>query len=80
MPHMRLRPEHTVMRKLEKLWDFMQEEGITLGVDHNVITVEVKGEGKTFTMFDNEADCSNGRSQIYSLPPNFEYKVTYPCD
>ena len=71
----RLRPEHPVMKKLEKLFAFMADEGITLGIGHDVITVDIKGEAKTYSVFDNESHPGNFFSNIYSRV----YRNAYIC-
>lgn len=72
MPKIRAKDNHPLHAKLEKLWNFMDELGISFDIPlSNVFKVQVNDGKKTWNM----VDIDNENYSIDHIPPAFEYKL-----
>jgi hypothetical protein len=72
---MRLKETHPTVIKLEKLFDYMAELGLTISVTRMGETLVWDNEWPNKDLMVKDAD--NGEPISTTFPPNLEYKVIY---
>jgi hypothetical protein len=72
MPRVRANDNHPLHKKLEKIWDLMEELGVYFNLPYsNVMNVEVSCGKEIWKLVDLE----DGGISISNFPPAFEYKL-----
>lgn len=74
----RLKEGHPTIIKLEKLFDYMAELGLTISVTRHGETIVWDNEWPNKDLMVKDAD--NGETLGASFPPNLEYKVVFHED
>jgi hypothetical protein len=71
MPQYKLNEDHSFHQKVDKLYDFMQENGIMLDIFHDGMVVIDTDSGEHYKL-----RCYDTGERIQNFPTGFEYKLT----
>ena len=68
----RLTEKHQFQQKMDKLYDFMQENGIMLDIFHDGLVAIDTDSGEHYKL-----RCLDTGERLNSFPTGFEYKLTF---
>lgn len=80
MRYLRAKPEHPLYRKLEQVFELMDQLHLSIENDRMGRTY-VESDGQRYHLLDLESDMSNYDLTVGVLPPTTEWKLvrTEPC-
>ena len=71
----RLKPEHPVSKKIDKLFAFLEQEGLTISHSYDGLRISDSETGRNYEIKDIEAEFSDGN--LCDYPAQFEYKIVF---
>ena len=81
--YMRLYDNHPTVKKVEKVFQLMEELNLAFNIEGNMIQIidkENLPEARLGRIVDVEKNMDDYDCGIYQLPPEIEYKIGYPVE